>query len=350
MSAEVGGREVYFASGTELEPAPEAFLSAFLLPAMARGDDLHIDAPVCETWLENVAVVREWARRWWSFSGGEIACAGSHRSEAQSEDGALFFGGGVDSCFALHQERDRLSCLINTEGFDIKLADGERLARARRLNQNVADACELELVTLRTNLRQHPALKRLHWLKQYGAANVATGHVLSRRCCHVLLSGWGLVTSRTRGSHPEIDAQWSSGAISFEHHGETHSRGGKVEVIADWPIVQRHIRVCYEHRSERLNCGACEKCVRTRLEFLAAGRFAEMTAFPPSPLPPLIDGIPGLAEHVAYNYQELADAIDDPELRAAIARLLERSPRWRARKKRYRNLKRGLRELVGLRK
>jgi hypothetical protein len=55
------------------------------------------------------------------------------------------------------------------------------------------------------------------------------------------------------------------------HSGEAISRLRKVKDLGDWPAALRHMRVCTMNELGRLNCGRCEKCVRTLLEIKAAG-------------------------------------------------------------------------------
>lgn len=346
VTADVDGREVFFESPAPLVPAPEALLSAFLLPAMSRGQRLRIAAPVCPVWMRNVERVREFARRWWSFSGGEIQHEGPDSIEPQGNGRALFFGGGVDSCFSLMREREQLDYLIYVQGYDIDLGDADRINRTLNRDRAVARECGVELLTVRTNLRRHPAVRKLHWLKAYGGALVATAHLLRTRCRTVLMAGWGLVgQSHSRGSHPEMEPGWSSNAVSFSHHGAECSRADKAEAISSWPVAHKYLRVCWEHRRAELNCGECEKCIRTQLEFLAVGRLKDVTTFAPGSLSANIDRIPGLSEHLVYNYQELLTRITDPDIRRSIRKLLLRSPQWQAKQERKARVKRILTKL-----
>jgi hypothetical protein len=68
--------------------------------------------------------------------------------------------------------------------------------------------------------------------------------------------------------------------ISFPIHtcGGGYTRTAKVETIARHEVVRTHVRVCWEKLGNGLNCGVCEKCVRTRLEFWLAG-YREIPAF-----------------------------------------------------------------------
>ena len=53
--------------------------------------------------------------------------------------------------------------------------------------------------------------------------------------------------------------------------GSGFGRTDKVEMLAPYPAVLAAIKVCWEGDDPGKNCGVCEKCVMTRLNFLAAG-------------------------------------------------------------------------------
>src|SRR5207247_1576133 len=57
----------------------------------------------------------------------------------------------------------------------------------------------------------------------------------------------------------------------------------KTRVLADWDTGLQYIRVCNvtdQYRAEQLNCGKCEKCLRTMLSLLALGALDKTRAFP----------------------------------------------------------------------
>jgi hypothetical protein len=42
-------------------------------------------------------------------------------------------------------------------------------------------------------------------------------------------------------------------------------------VIGEWAVVREHLRVCHADGNDGRNCDRCRKCVRTKLNFHAAG-------------------------------------------------------------------------------
>ncbi len=327
VAARVGGREVFFESSIRLAPAREAFLQAFLFPAMCRGRDLRTDGPLCPRWVSNAAEAREMARRWWGFPGGAVYSDGSEALTAASGQ-ALLFGGGVDSFYTLLQMRDRLTHLVYVEGYDVPLSDAARLARVGEWNRAVARECGLELVGIRTNLRDHPDFRVLPWINGFTGALTAAGHLLRERCGTVWLAAGGYadrIDPRFLGMHPNLTPLCSSAAVRFVHHAEETLRFEKAAAIAEWPLARRHLRVCWKNRSSGLNCGVCEKCVRTQLEFFAAGRPDALETMPPGPLAERLDRLPWVSDSHFLYYRDLLERIEDPGLRRGIEALRQRS-------------------------
>ena len=290
---------------------------------MSRGLDLEIEGPVCAAWRRNMERVRAIARQWWSFAGGAIHPAGEQSGLPASGQG-LFFGGGVDSLFALHQERKKLSHLIYVEGYDVPLADGVRLEKVSQANRRLARECGLRLITVRTNLRRHPDFKILSWSNSFGGALAGVGHLLRQHCGTFLICGDGHlqeIDPRVLGTHPALVPEWASGSVRFILHGDGVSRHAKAGVIGRWPIARETLRVCWEFRNENLNCGVCEKCLRTRLELLAGGITDPLPVFPDAPIIANLDRIQRLSPNLFLYYQEMFDDLKDPAMRQAIQEL-----------------------------
>jgi hypothetical protein len=140
------------------------------------------------------------------------------------------------------------------------------------------------------------------------------------------------------GSHPELDPLWSSSAVRIIHYGGDRTRRQKTAAIASYAPAQKYLRVCWEHRTPELNCGECEKCVRTQLEFLTAGNLERITTFPNGSLSERIDRLSRLEKHLLFFYEEMIDHIDAPDVRQAIDALVVRSREWQPPRPWYRRL------------
>jgi hypothetical protein len=61
------------------------------------------------------------------------------------------------------------------------------------------------------------------------------------------------------------------GGFPIRTTGAAWSRTQKAGAVATNPVVLQHLRVCFERPELGGNCGACEKCFRTKLNFCAVG-------------------------------------------------------------------------------
>ena len=108
------------------------------------------------------------------------------------------------------------------------------------------------------------------------------------------------------GSHAAVDPLFSSQLVTIIHDGSRFSRLEKVRELASWPMALDALRVCPGNTGGRANCGSCEKCLRTRLELLAAG-IESTAAFGPSLMPAELwdHAVPAPIGDRALRYAEL---------------------------------------------
>lgn len=145
----------------------------------------------------------------------------------------------------------------------------------------IAQDAEVNLIRVCTNIR-HLDDNVNFWMQQFhGAALAAVAHALSNQLTRVDIASTAKIPRTLPwGSHPLLDANYGSADLRVSHDGLRYSRSEKARLIADWTVALQNIRVCNENPPDALNCGQCEKCVRTMLEFLAAGSLDQATAFP----------------------------------------------------------------------
>lgn len=87
------------------------------------------------------------------------------------------------------------------------------------------------------------------------------------------------------GSHPLLDPNYSSCDLQIRHDGILLSRLDKTRLVAEWDVALENLRVCNNQNRIKpgaLNCGQCEKCLRTKLALLALGKLDKTRAFPDS--------------------------------------------------------------------
>ena len=323
LETPVNGRRFFIESDAPLAATADAALCMMLLPAARAKAALRIDADVDRRLYEAVPSLQAIARRYWNFAGGPVTARGLVDRRPQGSS-AMFFSGGVDSFHTLRRRRDEVERLVFLRGFDIGLDDSERFAKARAWIGEVGGALGIPTVIVRSDLRQHSDFRRLKWSAAHGAAMAAIAHALAPVASRFYFASGDM--RENWGSTPELDVLWSSSAVDFVNDGAESRRLDKVRAIADWPLVHRFLRVCWEHRSTALNCGACEKCVRTQAMFAIAGALDRIETFPRAPLAELVDGVPYVLPNDVHHWRAIAAATPDANVAAAVGRLLERRP------------------------
>ena len=88
------------------------------------------------------------------------------------------------------------------------------------------------------------------------------------------------------------------------------SRLDKLRIIADWDVALDHMRVCLANVPDELNCGKCEKCVRTMLGLEAIGALSKTRAFARHQVTPKdLDGFSITIRHREPFYRELLEPL-----------------------------------------
>jgi hypothetical protein len=349
--------DLYFSldegGGGPVEIEANAFLAGLFPLALLHGERrIRVEAPVCPMLCEGLRTIHAWWVAWGlTQAAAPVIEAPTARLSVDGRTEALaFLSGGVDSIHMLVENRRRLARGdsghvrrgIFLHGFDI----GKKRKRgpergyfelARRHLQPLADALDVELVSASTNLRHFPTVEGF-WNKQlHGACLAAMAHAVSRGPTLALVAAtFDIANMSAWGSHPVIDPSYSTQRVRMVHECARHSRLDKVRALADWPLALDNIRVCQIRQENRLNCGECEKCLRTRLELFVlgvghAGAFGETR-----PSLALVDAKVEVHDrYTASCYRDLVGplrAVGEPALAECLALKLEQFARegfWR---------------------
>ncbi len=331
VTAQVGEAEVWFESADiGLAPAPEAFASAFLIPAAARRRALALQSPVSGIWLDASGRVLELAGSWWGYRA--VPPEAGRRTDLtvsrpnRRERTALCFSGGVDSFYSLLRRPGGVDLIVAGHGLDIPLADTARMARFEASVRAVGAALGVDSVVVRTNLREHPDFAGVSWERTHGGALAAMGHLLGETASRVVISSSAArADAHPWGSHWQLDPLWGTGRVTVEHFGDSIRRGEKLAALGAEPLVHRHLRVCWANRDDRLNCSRCEKCIRTEVVLAMYGMLDRFEVFEsPSTLAERIAGVPRIpvrASMIPYR-RALKSGLDRDVARAVRALLL----------------------------
>lgn len=285
----------------DLTADPNAFLLAGSLPAAFQGEKrIRIEGAVCPRLRDGIAGALRQLSVWYGPRRvPEIEPTGGFHPPYPRTPAcaAQFLTGGVDSFHLLnrnrlefpadHPERFRLGLVV----FGLYAPGQERSEPARDHASRTlafllppATEAGLTLLPAYTNVLQlQPDLEYL--AGEFLAAALAfAAHAFSSRMSSVTLaSGTDLERLSPAASHPMLDPSYGSAALSVRHEGILFSRTEKLREVLDWQTAFRRLVVCGNHpASPLLNCGRCEKCLRTMTGILALGGSLADSSFPAS--------------------------------------------------------------------
>ena len=277
-------REIYFSSpDAGLEKRPEALATAGLLPAMKAGLDMKLDMNLDSVFADNLQKVQALYHQWDSSYRSVRVLEGDGGESSSKRSGkrvGLFFSGGVDSFFSLLTHQDEITDLIFVHGFDIAVEDRETARRAEESIRQVGAQFGKRVIKVETSLRSMLD-DYVEWgARGHGAAMAAVAHLLPEEFGKIYIAAsdsgrhffpWG--------SHPDLDPLWSRSSLEFVHDGCDTTRTGKLRRIAELDIALQNLRVCWKNRKDLLNCGRCEKCIRTMIGLKIFGALQRCPVF-----------------------------------------------------------------------
>ncbi|MEW5815634.1 MAG: hypothetical protein AB1798_09605 [Spirochaetota bacterium] len=176
-------------------------------------------------------------------------------------------------------------CLL-VHGFDIGGYESlgnqtEAFDRAMSSLKEVAQDAGVSLIPVHTNIK-HLDEDLSFWLYEFqGTSLAAVAHAFSSRISTISIAASDDIRSLAPlGSHPLLDPNYSSADLRIRHDGIRLTRLDRVRIISDWDTALQNIRVCPNNRPDNINCGKCEKCLRTMIELLVIGKLESSKAFP----------------------------------------------------------------------
>ncbi|WP_138429439.1 hypothetical protein [Fodinibius saliphilus] len=281
---------------------PDAFFLATLFPALYYGEQRYtIDEAISPALYQGVKDVLGLYRHWYyrdkhELITLEIETKGKKTQDTRNKNAAFFFSGGIDSYSTFVDNRQiypkehpgyiKDGVIV----FGLEQDDPKKFGYVFSMLKEVVSRLEVTLLPVYTNIylnyREEDASNNFYfWIWEFqGAALAAIAHILSNRFSTVSIASSLRVSNITPyGSHPLLEPNFSSNNLQIRHDGLIYSRLEKVKMVTDYLSVPFNLRVCnyfkkYKHNN--LNCGRCEKCIRTMLEFLVLGKLNKMDSFP----------------------------------------------------------------------
>lgn len=274
----------------------EPFLIAAIMDAMAEDRDIHVQGTVGFQLLSNLHEFMVAWSRWLPerFHVVEVTADSIRTSTEPSgiphDSAVAAFSGGIDATCTVYRHSHRLeghrsrriaACVL-VQGFDIALEHDEKFAWSLGIAQTTMESIGVSVLPLRTNFRE---AIRTHWDHVHGAALVSALQFfkpIARSCLIGSSKPYNDIVF-PYGSNPLTDALLSSDSMQVLHDGARFDRLEKTAIVSQWPEGTRNLRVCWNGGQIEANCGKCEKCIRTKLGFLALGKpYAPSLGAPPT--------------------------------------------------------------------
>jgi hypothetical protein len=298
--------EVYFETTSEfaedLTPNANAFLLGGVLPAMLHGERrVYIDGQVCPELRNGLTTAMQQLQTW----HGEEAC---HPIAIEASQGfipgiprtpgraASFQSGGVDALATLRSNRLDIpldhpasikDCLM-IYGFDLGASATSQnpgaFEYARKRLAKLGESEHFTLIPVYTNVFYlDDDMSSQFWFYS-GTTLAAVAHAFASRIstARIASSDSALGDVVPGGSHPLLDPNYSSADLRIIYDGFRFSREEKVGLISQWDAGLQNLRVCWDasRAADTLNCGRCEKCLRTMTQLLIFDKLKDCRAFP----------------------------------------------------------------------
>ena len=336
-----------------IAPSPDAFLTGCIIPAVRHGERrIRVEGAVCPELREGLRGALTILAGW---KHGEPPAIRIEASEgfrppprrAPPRVGSMF-SGGVDSLYTIRMNllevprdhpaaiRDGILILGHDSGTpDVTRIELDRHERRAGSLAELAAECGIELISMRFNLRDLDDDLAFYIDDFFGAALAAAGHALTPRLSAISIpSSYDFRHLIPCGSHALIDPQYASTALAIRHDGAARTRLEKLAVVAAWPEGFRRLHTCNWRMpaGDRVNCGACEKCLRSAVGLLVLGRLGEAETFRESDVTP--DALRALPWNVGFEayWGELAVGlrrIGRSDLAAIVEEKLDAARRFR---------------------
>lgn len=272
-------------SDVELALGGEALLALALLAGMKSGASIALERAVSPRVWRSLSTIQDVLATWYPELR-RVSVDGSASLPLQpvrNDRGvACFFSGGVDSFYSLLKHRSRITHLVFVYGFDIGLDALDLRSQVSKRLRQASQELELPLVEIETNLRQFYEGNELPWGQHSHGAALATVALLLHQVFRevIVAASNSYADLHPWGSHPLLDILWSSEATEIVHDGCEADRMAKIVEISRSDVAMRHLRVCWENRDGKYNCGTCDKCLLTAAALSMTGALERCETLP----------------------------------------------------------------------
>lgn len=273
--------ELWFSYEDQARPPEDddcdSYVIAALMDAMAENRSLVVQGTVSHELLSNLVEFQLAWNKWLpkTYSVINIYVSRVRKNSGRLDGAICAFSGGVDATHtawrhsnkALSYRSQDIKKGVIVHGFDIPLSNYESFQKVRSRSFATLQNLKIGIVSISTNFRK---ISRVSWEHAFACGLIATLNNLKNIAGNCLVGSSEPYDSLILpwGSSPVTDHLLSSDDFKVLHDGADRSRLEKVLDISDWKLGTENLRVCWQGEIKDENCGICEKCLRTQLNFL----------------------------------------------------------------------------------
>ena len=193
----------------------------------------------------------------------------------------LAYSRGVDATFSLMRhskkfgilsqyEKYNVSDILLVHGFDVHSNNIESFSKLSESFNKVLKRYKLNLIKVRTNIKD---FSFQDWESGYVAMLSSIFHQMHNKYSLGIFGSTlpGEYTNFLDASRPDAINLLSNPLMKVCIDGSGYDRIQKLMIIAKNKFLVSDLRFCWQGLDSTGNCGVCEKCLRTKLNFLAAG-------------------------------------------------------------------------------
>jgi 7-cyano-7-deazaguanine synthase in queuosine biosynthesis len=259
--------ELWLKANVDLDNKLDCWLFLMLPVCMKLGEDLEVTGTISQTAVsafhkaqEELLIAHPHLKKISLLFEGDL------QEDIVKPDRTVgsFFSGGLDSTYTAETIRD-IQTLVGIWGFDISLKREDHWKLSKDLLEKYSQATGKELILVKTNIREL-SNGLLSWGADYhGTALSGVAKALSNHLKKAYISATHTEETKRWGQFPSLSRAFSTDTQELEEHGAV-VRTEKAFALADKPETTL-LRVCYRNKTDLANCGVCQKCIRTRIEF-----------------------------------------------------------------------------------
>ncbi|MBR4632140.1 MAG: hypothetical protein IKO48_02325 [Elusimicrobia bacterium] len=264
----------------DLTDRADPFVYALVFYMMQEGGTFEINGNVSKSVMDNITMFCRIWHIWEPQRYKEVEIiANEIKDDYRPENRKMItaFSGGIDAAYTAYKYKKNLDKRFQYDldrsvmilGADISITNKKAFDLAFSKAKKMTDDLGIELIPVETNFRQYES----NWVHCFGTVIVAIFNFFSKKYFYGAAADDSVKHYHIPwGMNPITDRYLSSDTFRFIADGYEHSRIERTNVVKNWKACLENLRVCWRNKEDlSSNCGHCEKCIRTKLDFFVLG-------------------------------------------------------------------------------